>query len=267
MSSSVMDDDSDTDEYAGMAVDSVDDVQRQRRAEAQAVHAVRAAAGLEPEGEGEGEQYEGGSPSLRSEADLEGSRGRLFEDDDTDHLSVEDSFSLFEDRNQPREGEFLGRGSFPSLGGTVDMEMANEMDDETGSGMASESGSVMMGVEEEGFAGLDRDGEDRVSHLAGLRDDMHRGQRQGSSRRASSSRAHVVRSPMLSAPSTLQWGDIPTTSAGTSDSHIDSLYNSIHPTTNGVFDIAAPENAPAGGAPRGGSCVVGELIAHKQVRV
>jgi hypothetical protein len=258
MSSSVMDDDSDTDEYAGMAVDSVDDVQRQRRAEAQAVHAVRAAAGLEPEGEGEGEQYEGGSPSLRSEADLEGSRGRL---------SVEDSFSLFEDRNQPREGEFLGRGSFPSLGGTVDMEMANEMDDETGSGMASESGSVMMGVEEEGFAGLDRDGEDRVSHLAGLRDDMHRGQRQGSSRRASSSRAHVVRSPMLSAPSTLQWGDIPTTSAGTSDSHIDSLYNSIHPTTNGVFDIAAPENAPAGGAPRGGSCVVGELIAHKQVRV
>jgi hypothetical protein len=268
MSSSVMDDDSDTDEYAGMAVDSVDDVQRQRRAEAQAVHAVRAAAGLEPEGEGdgEGEQYEGGSPSLRSEADLEGSRGRLFEDDDTDHLSVEDSFSLFEDRNQPREGEFLGRGSFPSLGGTVDMEMANEMDDESGSGMVSESGSVMMGVEEEGFAGLERDGEDRVSHLAGLRDDMHRGQGQGSSRRASTSRAHVVRSPMLSAPSTLQWGDIPTTSAGNSDSHIDSLYNSIHPTTNGVFDIAAPENAPTGGAPRGGSCVVGELIAHKQVR-
>lgn len=285
MSSSVMNNDSDSDEYAGMAVESVDDVQRQRRVEAQAVQAVRAAAGLEPEpmgeeeeegeGEGEGEQYEAGANTPRSDADLDGSRGRLFDDDDTDHLSVEDSFSLFEDRSQPRDGEYLGRGSFPSLGGMeVDMEVANGMDDETGSGVVSESGSVMMGVEEEGFAGLDRnrDRDGRMSHQSGLRDDTaHTGQGQGqgqgsSSRRVSSSRAHVVRSPMLTAPSTLQWGDIPTASAGSSDSHIDSLYNSIHPTSNGVFDIAAPENAPVGGAPRGGSCVVGELIAHKQVR-
>jgi hypothetical protein len=272
-----MDDDSDNEEFAGMAVDSVDDVQRQRRAEAIAIHAARAAAGLRPEGEGEGEgeleQYEIGTSTPRSEVDLEGSRGRLFDDDDTDHLSVEDSFSLFEDRSQPREEQFLGRGLFPSVGGTeVDMEVADEMDDETGSGAVSESGSIFMGIEEDGFAGLDRnrDREDRASRVSGQRDDAaDRGQGLGhgssSFRRSSASRAHVVRSPMLSAPSTLQWGDIPTTTASTSDTHIDSLYNSI-PTSNGVFDVSAPENVPIGGAPRGGSCVVGELIAHKQVR-
>ena len=93
------------------------------------------------------------------------------------------------------------------------------------------------------------------------------GQGHGQTQHSVGSGVRVDRSPVISAPSSLQWSDVPG-AVQPAPSSSSSLYNTIpsmNSSSGSGFDLNAPDSSAGAGTARGGSCVVGELIAHKQV--
>ena len=284
ISGSVMGDDSGEDDadIARLSHDtSVSDVRLQQRTEARAIQAVRAAAGL-----GLGESVRDGMRSRDSEALLDSTQSRLFDDDDAgSHISINESFSLFEDERGLPDDESAGlRERFlRSPGGTrFDTDMGVEDEVEEGGGYrdsvveglfdrlrgsdSTDRGDMMM---EEGMD-IDNDtvsGSSIPDIRGGSLGSMSLGS-QGHSQTQHSvgSGVRVDRSPVISAPSSLQWSDVPGSIHPLPASLPSSLHHSI-PSMNSSsgFDLNAPDTSAGTGTARGGSCVVGELIAHKQV--
>ena len=256
---------------------SVSDVRLQQRTEARAIQAVRAAAGL---GGGEHE----GIRSRDSEALLDSTQSRLFDDDDAgSHISINESFSLFEDEGGLPDDDTAGlRERFlRSPGGTrfdTDMGVEDEVDeggdyredvverlfDRLRGSDSTDRGDMMMeeGMDVDTDTGSSSSTQDIRGGSIGS---MSLGsQGHGQTQHSVGSGVRIDRSPVISAPSSLQWSDVPGAVHPAPSSS--SLHHSI-PSMNSSsgFDLNAPDTSAGTGSARGGSCVVGELIAHKQV--
>jgi hypothetical protein len=300
ISGSVMGDDSgeeDADTARLSHDNSVSDVRQQRRTEARAIQAVRAAAGLGPGLDGGGggmggESEHEGIRSRDSETLLDTTQSRLFDDDDAgSHISINESFSLFDDERGLQDDESAGlRERFlRSPGGTrFDTDMGVEDEVEEGGGYredvverlfdrlrgsdASDRGDMMM----DDAMDVDTDpgsGASLSDGRGGSLGSMNLGgQGHSQTQHSVGSGVRVDRSPVISAPSSLQWSDVPgavhPAPSSSSSSSSSSLYHTIPSmnSSNGSgFDLNAPDSSAGAGTARGGSCVVGELIAHKQV--
>lgn len=292
MSSSSAGDESD-EEYSDVPSSSVSDVTRQQRAEARAVRAVRESVGMDPLfglGSGIGSRSGVGGRAV-PDNNLSESAGRLFgeEEEDDDLSGDEESYSLFDDARQSLDDPSSSSSRSLFRGASMDSRLNMDMSTE-GEGHASvfreerrrRSGDIEReGQEEEDEEEMetnmdvdfDNEVEVEVEYSLGTStrtrsDHMDVGSNSIMQSNQSSSFAgvDVVRSPVGGLPSTLRWSDIPAPSVVPVNSHIDSLYDTVRPTS-GMFDLSATVSDPVGGVARGGSCVVGELIAHKQVSV
>lgn len=296
ISGSVMGDDSgeeDADTARLSHDNSVSDVRQQRRTEARAIQAVRAAAGLGPGLAGGGggggmggESEHEGIRSRDSETLLDTTQSRLFDDDDAgSHISINESFSLFDDERGLQDDESAGlRERFlRSPGGTrFDTDMGVEDEVEEGGGYredvverlfdrlrgsdASDRGDMMMDdamdVDTDPGSGDGRGGSLGSMNLGG------QGHSNGQTQHSVGSGVRVDRSPVISAASSLQWSDVPGAAHPAPPSSSSSLYHTIpimNSSSGSGFDLNAPDSSAGAGTARGGSCVVGELIAHKQV--
>lgn len=285
MSSSSAGDESD-EEYSDVPSSSISDVTRQQRAEARAVRAVRESVGMDPlPGLGSGIGSRSGSGvggRAVPDNNLSESGGRLFgdEEEDDDLSGDEESYSLFDDARQSLDDPSSSSSRSLFRGASMDSRLNMDMSTE-GEGHVRERRRRSGDIEREGQEeeeeemetnmDVDIDNEVEVEYSLGTStrtrsDHMDVGSIMQSDQSSSFAGVDVVRSPVGGLPSTLRWSDIPAPSVVPVNSQIDSLYDTVRPT-NGMFDLSAPVSDPVGGVARGGSCVVGELIAHKQVSV